>query len=435
MNFKRSLLNILFWSVVSAAFIGPGTITTAAKSGSLFGTDLLWALLFSTFACLILQEAAARLTILSGKNLGEAIREITGSPGRAGFSSYIIGISIYTGAVAYETGNLIGAREGLQLVLPGKSLLFIVIIGAVSGLILFIPSLKIIARIMGVMVMILGIAFLVAAIRVMPPLQEVAGGLFRFRIPANSQGPLLILGLIGTTIVPYNLFLGSGLTAPKTELKSMRTGLSVSIILGGIFSMAVLIVGTVITDHFGFSQLAGALGKSGTYLLGTGLFAAGFTSGITAPLAAAITLRSLFGNHKPGKWANNGIYFRASWLIVLITGLFFAVIELEPIPAIILAQALNGLILPLVSFFLAWLINMTGLTGKPNSNLNNFLLGITLAVSLSIGMKNLITAIEKLSGTVWMSGKYSFTVIGIFSVVITTIFMIYIIQKNRNAGL
>ena len=47
---KKSLLNILFWSVVSAAFIGPGTITTAAKSGSLFGMDLLWALLFSTLA-------------------------------------------------------------------------------------------------------------------------------------------------------------------------------------------------------------------------------------------------------------------------------------------------------------------------------------------------------------------------------------------------
>ena len=73
MSVKKRILNILFWSVVSAAFIGPGTITTAAKSGADFGTELLWALVFPTLACLLLQEAAARLTIVSGKNLGQAI--------------------------------------------------------------------------------------------------------------------------------------------------------------------------------------------------------------------------------------------------------------------------------------------------------------------------------------------------------------------------
>ena len=56
MSAKKRILNILFWSVVSSAFIGPGTITTAAKSGASFGTDLLWALVFSTLACLLLQE-------------------------------------------------------------------------------------------------------------------------------------------------------------------------------------------------------------------------------------------------------------------------------------------------------------------------------------------------------------------------------------------
>jgi len=64
------LLPVLFWSVISAAFIGPGTVTTAASAGSGFGTQLLWALTFSTLACIILQEAAARLTIVSGKSLG-----------------------------------------------------------------------------------------------------------------------------------------------------------------------------------------------------------------------------------------------------------------------------------------------------------------------------------------------------------------------------
>ena len=70
---RARILNVLFWSVVSAAFIGPGTVTTATKAGAVFQFDLMWALMFSTFACLLLQEASARVTIYSIMNLGQAI--------------------------------------------------------------------------------------------------------------------------------------------------------------------------------------------------------------------------------------------------------------------------------------------------------------------------------------------------------------------------
>ena len=60
----KRLLNILFWSVIAAAFIGPGTVTTAARAGSDFRFALAWALLFSVFACLVLQEASGRITVL-----------------------------------------------------------------------------------------------------------------------------------------------------------------------------------------------------------------------------------------------------------------------------------------------------------------------------------------------------------------------------------
>ncbi|RLD51406.1 MAG: divalent metal cation transporter, partial [Bacteroidetes bacterium] len=71
MTLRKRILSILFWSVVSAAFIGPGTVTTATKAGVYYNFQLLWALVFSTFATLLLQEASARLTIRSQMNLGE----------------------------------------------------------------------------------------------------------------------------------------------------------------------------------------------------------------------------------------------------------------------------------------------------------------------------------------------------------------------------
>ena len=41
-----------------AAFIGPGTVTTASKAGAEYGFALMWALLFSVLATLVLQELA-----------------------------------------------------------------------------------------------------------------------------------------------------------------------------------------------------------------------------------------------------------------------------------------------------------------------------------------------------------------------------------------
>jgi len=432
---KRSLLNILFWSIVSAAFIGPGTITTAAKSGSLFGADLLWTLLFSTIACVVLQEAASRITILSGKNLGENLYIKLNASRLGKISLVLIASSIYIGAAAYEMGNLIGAREGISLLFPGREKLWVLIIATGAAVILFIPSMKVIARIMGVFVMILGVSFLITAFRIGPELSEVSSGLFNFHIPQHSQAPVLVLGLIGTTIVPYNLFLGSGLTNTKHSISEMRSGLVIAVLLGGIFSMAVLIVGTAVIGEFSFDNLAVALndglGKSGKLLLGTGLFAAGFTSAITAPLAAAITLKSLYGSTKKQRWNSDSKYFRLSWIIILILGSGFALINIKPVPAIILAQALNGFILPFISFFLVWVINDKKNLPEKTSLFNNMLLFITLVVTLVIGLRSLLNVLAKIKLLNYLNNSFVLNIILIVSIIFTTAFMIGIYTRNE----
>ncbi len=171
MSEKKRILNILFWSVVSAAFIGPGTITTATKSGAEFGMELLWALLFSTFACLLLQEAAARLTIVSGKNLELAIvKQFEKSNSKIIVFLLVLG-AIVLGAAAYEMGNLLGAVARFLLIFNVPSYILILIIGGVAAIILNIPSLKIISTIMGFAVVIMGIGFLITAILIQPSLK------------------------------------------------------------------------------------------------------------------------------------------------------------------------------------------------------------------------------------------------------------------------
>lgn len=393
MSAKKRILNILFWSVVSAAFIGPGTITTAAKSGAAFGTELLWALLFSTLACLLLQEAAARLTIVSGKNLGQAIvHQFEKSKVKVPILILVLG-AIVVGAAAYEMGNLLGAVAGFRLMVDLPAWILVVLIGTVAAIILSIPSLKVISTIMGFAVVIMGIGFLFTAALIQPQISAVFKGAFVPQFPKTSEAGILVLGLIGTTIVPYNLFLGSGISSKDQSVNEMRFGLSVAVLLGGLFSMAVLIVGTAVVTQFSFESLSLALqekiGPAGKYLLCFGLFAAGFTSSVTAPLAAAITLKSLFGNKNPEKWTNNSLNFKLGWLVVLLIGIGFAVVNVKPIPAIILAQALNGFLLPFVSIFLFIVINNGKIIAHQNNPLVlNLLMIVVIFVTLILGLNS-----------------------------------------------
>jgi len=239
----------------------------------------------------------------------------------------------------------------------------------------------------------MGLGFLITAILVRPEINEVLKGTFIPRFPSTNAASFLVLGLIGTTIVPYNLFLGSGISSKNQSLSEMRFGLTVAIFLGGLFSMAVLIVGTAVISGFSFESLSQALqekiGPAGKYLLGFGLFAAGFTSSVTAPLAAAITLKSLFGNKNPEKWETGSLNFKLGWLVVLLIGIGFAAVNVKPIPAIILAQALNGFLLPFVSIFLFIVINNKKLNKQQSNPVAlNLLMIVVIFVTLILGLNS-----------------------------------------------
>ena len=63
-------------AMVTAAFVGPGTVTTSTLAGASFGYALLWALVFATLATIVLQEMSARLGVITQKGLGDALAEL-----------------------------------------------------------------------------------------------------------------------------------------------------------------------------------------------------------------------------------------------------------------------------------------------------------------------------------------------------------------------
>jgi Mn2+/Fe2+ NRAMP family transporter len=401
----KRLWSILFWSVISAAFIGPGTVTTAASAGAGYGFALLWALVFSTVACLVLQEAGARLTVVSGRNLGQALR----MQYRHGFSGVAVLVlvlgAIVLGCAAYEAGNILGGAAGAALGTSLSTRALTLIIGVAAALALWVGRTAVLARLLGLLVAVMGVAFLVTAWRLVPEPIGLIRGAFIPTIPGGAG--LLVLGLVGTTVVPYNLFLGSGL-ARGQQLREVRFGLTIAVVLGGVVSMGIVVVGTAVEGAFSFEALTRVLserlGAGARHFFAAGLCAAGVSSAITAPLAAAITARSLFssdvsaradGIERSDAWGDRGWKFRCVWSGVLAVGVIFGLADVKPIPAIIVAQALNGVLLPLVAVFLLLCVNDRRLMKGDGLNgaVANGILGAVVAVAVMLGVNNVAKAL------------------------------------------
>lgn len=421
----KRILQILFWSVIPAAFIGPGTVTTCASAGAGFGYALLWALTFSTIATVVLQEASARVTIVSGRNLAEAIRDRF----RGGASGLLVLLlvlgAVVLGNAAYEAGNVLGASAGAALGSPVDARVATLLIGAVAAAVLWVGTPRVVTTVLAATVAFMGIAFLVTAFLLRPPAGEVLQGSLVPSVPAGSG--LLLLGLVGTTVVPYNLFLGSGI-ARGQNLRDIRFGLTVAVVLGGLISMGILVAGADLEGTFSYeavsAMLSSRLGGWAGPLFAWGLFAAGFSSAITAPLAAAVTARGLFGQGTE-RWEPHGWRYRAVWMGVLAVGVGFGLAGVRPIPAIILAQALNGVLLPFAAVFLLVIVNDRGLMGDAGINgpATNAVTAAVVAVTLVLGVAGVLRAAATTLGRTTTEGQILATAAVIAALLLVPLFL------------
>ncbi|MDP5062831.1 MAG: divalent metal cation transporter, partial [Maribacter sp.] len=209
-----------------------------------------------------------------------------------------------------------------------------------------------------------------------------------------------IIALVGTTVVPYNLFLHAALVSEKwkskDDLKLAKRDTLVSIILGGLVSVSIIISAAAINsvEINNVMDMAKALeplyGSAALYFLGIGMFAAGITSAITAPLAAAYVANSCFGWNAGFKDAK----FKMIWIMILILGVFFLSFGIKPIEIIKFAQITNGLLLPIIAVFLLWVVNRAGVMGEYKNNMmQNIFGGLIILLSVLLGAKSILTVL------------------------------------------
>lgn len=390
--------------LVTAAFIGPGTVITATMAGANFGFSLLWALVFSVFATIILQEMAARLGVITQQGLGENIRTACSNPLSKYVSIFLVVGAIVVGNAAYQSGNISGASLGIRQLLGdyywvGLTSIWPVVIGLIALGILITGSYRIIEKSLIVLVGIMSIAFLACFLMIDFSYNEFLSGLFIPSLPSGAT--LTVIALIGTTVVPYNLFLHSATASKKWktvgQLGEARKDLYFAIPLGGLISIA--IVSTAASAFFGQQiQISGAadiapalepvFGDLAGAFIAIGLFSAGISSAVTAPLAAAFALSGLLNfNKNLDSWS-----FKTIWLIILFLGVVISSLGYKPMSVIWFAQVANGILLPLVALFLLWMMNNKAL-GKHRNNLTqNILASIVIVVTLLLSGRSLMSA-------------------------------------------
>ena len=400
---KKWFQNIGPGTLVAAAFIGPGTVTLCTLAGVNFGFNLLWAMLLSIIATIVLQEMAARLGIISQKGLSEVIREELKNPILKQCITILILSAIVVGNASYEAGNISGGILGLETIFGefkynfgDLSINFMsIIIGVIAFVLLYIGNYKFIEKALVTLVLLMSFSFVITAVVTRPNILQILKGMFVPRFPDKSL--LTIIGLIGTTVVPYNLFLHASLVKErwhkKEDLTFAKKDTFISILLGGLVSMAIIVSAASIssTNILNAADLAKGLaplyGYFAKYFLAIGLFAAGITSAITAPLAAAYVAKGCLG-FKGGLQSKS---FRLVWIIILFLGVLFSSIGIKPIEIIKFAQVANGMLLPVIAGILLWIMNKKNILGNyVNSKFQNILGFIILVIAVFLGAKGIL---------------------------------------------
>lgn len=408
-----------FWGpgfLVAAAFIGPGTVNTSIRAGGNYGFQLMWTVILAAIATIVFQGMAVRLGLITKRGLAEVLANFFENKRWRLASLFLILFAILFGNTAYQAGNLAGAATGLHAFatfLPVK--VWLVLCSGLAFVLLWKGDLKKLKIILSILVVLMSFNFLIAALLSRPSFPELWSGCFSFELFDVA----VVVAMIGTTVVPYNLFLHSSTVAEQTEgipvdlddepekkmadnrldyaepteldeaLAGFRMDTWVAVWIGALVTGSIVITsaGTSATNFAevadSLGSLVGALGKT---LFFIGLFAAGLTSALTAPLAAGYVFAGCFGY--PAR--ADGTKVRQVAAVIVVIGCLIGLFGGSPEQIIFLAQIANGLVLPIIAIFLLVVMNSKRLLGRyRNGWQQNVIGGCIVLLIVSLGLYKL----------------------------------------------
>jgi manganese transport protein len=290
--------------LVSVGYMDPGNWATDLEGGARFGYQLIWVLLMSNLMAVLLQTLAARMGIVTGRDLAQACRDNYPKP-----VAYMLWFLCEIAIAACDLAEVLGTAIGLNLLI-GIPLIYGVLITGFDTLLLLIIQQYGIRKMEGlilILVSTIGLCFVVEVFLAKPEWGEITTG---FLPRLNAESLYVAIGILGATVMPHNLYLHSALVQTRvigTSAESKRAACNFNLVdtavaLNGAFfiNAAILIVsaavfyrhGIVVTEIQQAHELLTPL--LGTAFAGTlfavALIAAGQSSTLTGTLAGQIVM-------------------------------------------------------------------------------------------------------------------------------------------------
>jgi len=369
---------LAFLAVLGPGFItanvdnDPGGILTYSQAGAKFGYGLLWTLIPTTIALIVVQEMAARMGAVTGKGLSDLIREEFGL--RATFFTMIVlGLA--------DLGNIAAEFAGVASAVGifGVSKFFAVPLAAVLvwGVVVR-GTYTVVERVMLVFSMVY-FAYPVSAFLSRPEWHLAIRHTVLPEVNSSSEYLAMVIGLVGTTITPWMQFYLQASIVEKGITTRQYRWSRLDVILGCIITDVVaffIVVACAATLHVkGIREIADAadaavalaplVGRFASLLFAVGLLNAALLSAAILPLATAY-------NVAEGLGLESGVNKRFSeapafyWLYtsLIVVGAGFVLIPRLPLMRVIMvSQVANGILLPFVLFFMLKLVNRQDLMG------------------------------------------------------------------------
>jgi len=393
---------LAFFAIFGPGFItanvdnDPGGILTYSQAGAKFGYALLWTLIPTTIALIVVQEMAARMGAVTGKGLSDLIREEFGLRATF-FTMLVLGVADFGNIMA----EFAGVASGMSLFSVSKYI-SVPLGAAVVWLMVVRNSYKPVERILIVFSM-LYFSYVVSAFLAHPNWRAAVHDTIVPTVSRSSDYLLMVIGLIGTTITPW-----------------MQFYLQASIVEKGIgkkqypLSRLDVVVGCIITDVVAFFIVlacAATLYRSGIHDINDAaaaadalkplagdwaalLFAIGLVN--AAVLSAAILPLATAYNVCEGLGLESGVNRKFSeapgfyWLYTSLIVFGAGVVLLPRIPLlkiIYYSQVVNGILLPFLLIFMLVLINKEELMGEyRNSTWANVIAWSTSVILIALSL-------------------------------------------------
>jgi Mn2+/Fe2+ NRAMP family transporter len=395
---------VAFLAVLGPGFItanvdnDPGGILTYSQAGARFGYQLLWTLIPTTIALIVVQEMAARMGAITGKGLSDLIREEFGLRATF-FTMMVLGLA--------DFGNIISEFAGLAsgMGIFGISKYLVVPAGAVLVWTLIVRGrYKPVERIL-ILASLVYFAYPVSAILAKPDWDLAMKQTVWPTLSTDPTYLVMIVGLIGTTITPWMQFYLQAAVVEKGVDQRHYGMCRLDVIIGCIvtdviaFFIVVACGATVYhSDHPEITDVAQAAvalrpfaGKFASILFAVGLVNASLLSAAILPLATSYNICEGLGFESgiDKRFSEAPVFY---WLYTLLIGggaAFVLIPRLPLLKFILISQVANGILLPFVLVYMLLLINRPRLMGAyKNKRWQNWIACSTAVVMilLTVGL-------------------------------------------------